>query len=237
MKIVAGMAAEVGVPCEVSMEKRMACGIGACLSCVVDTVDGKKRACVDGPVFDARKVVVVDGDDGRGSAYDSPHKRAHGREPGRPRDEEPSHGGVGHVRRRARVRRFRGRGPPSARSLRRACRSPAGRATPALASPRRPRACSTPSGCRTPGVAHLKECDLPWLEERGATVIVNVSGHSFDEYVQVIEALEDAPVDAYEVNISCPNVDAGRNDHRHVHLERRGGSYPGAARPRSDRSS
>ena len=57
MKIVAGMAAEVGVPCEVSMEKRMACGIGACLSCVVDTVDGKKRACVDGPVFDARKVV------------------------------------------------------------------------------------------------------------------------------------------------------------------------------------
>nr|WP_246600011.1 dihydroorotate dehydrogenase electron transfer subunit [Gordonibacter massiliensis (ex Traore et al. 2017)] len=57
MKIVAGMAAEAGVPCEVSLEKRMACGIGACLSCVVDTVDGKKRACVDGPVFDARKVV------------------------------------------------------------------------------------------------------------------------------------------------------------------------------------
>ena len=57
MKIVAGMAAEAGVPCEVSMEKRMACGVGACLSCVVDTVDGKQRACVDGPVFDARKVV------------------------------------------------------------------------------------------------------------------------------------------------------------------------------------
>ena len=57
MKIVAGMAAEAGVPCEVSLEKRMACGIGACLSCVVDTVDGKKRACVDGPGFDARKVV------------------------------------------------------------------------------------------------------------------------------------------------------------------------------------
>ena len=57
MKIVAGMAAEAGVPCEVSMEKRMACGVGACLSCVVDTVNGKLRACVDGPVFDAAKVV------------------------------------------------------------------------------------------------------------------------------------------------------------------------------------
>ena len=78
-----------------------------------------------------------------------------------------------------------------------------------------PRIAETPSGMlnsiglQNPGVAHLKECDLPWLAERGATVIVNVSGHSFDEYVQVIEALEDAPVDAYEVNISCPNVDAG----------------------------
>lgn len=57
MKIVANMASEAGIPAQVSMEKRMACGVGACLSCVVDTVDGKKRACVDGPVFDAQKVV------------------------------------------------------------------------------------------------------------------------------------------------------------------------------------
>ena len=78
-----------------------------------------------------------------------------------------------------------------------------------------PRIAETPSGMlnsiglQNPGVGHLKECDLPWLTDRGATVIVNVSGHSFDEYVQVIEALEGASVDAYEVNISCPNVDAG----------------------------
>lgn len=64
-------------------------------------------------------------------------------------------------------------------------------------------------GLQNPGVAHLKEMELPWLAERGATSIVNVSGHSFDEYVAVIEALEEAPVHAYEVNISCPNVDAG----------------------------
>ncbi|MEC4175954.1 dihydroorotate dehydrogenase [Adlercreutzia sp. R7] len=64
-------------------------------------------------------------------------------------------------------------------------------------------------GLQNPGVAHLKECELPWLSSIGATTIVNVSGHSFDEYVSVIEALEEAPVDAYEVNISCPNVDAG----------------------------
>lgn len=57
MKIVAAAAAEKNVPCEVSLERRMACGIGACLSCVVDTASGKKRACVDGPVFNACEVV------------------------------------------------------------------------------------------------------------------------------------------------------------------------------------
>ena len=78
-----------------------------------------------------------------------------------------------------------------------------------------PRIAEVPSGMlnsiglQNPGVAHLKSEELPWLREQGATTIMNVSGHSFDEYVQVIEALEDAPVDAYEVNISCPNVDAG----------------------------
>lgn len=65
-------------------------------------------------------------------------------------------------------------------------------------------------GLQNPGVATLREKDLSFLEAHDVPVIVNVSGHSFDEYVQVIEALEDDErVSAYEVNISCPNVDAG----------------------------
>ena len=79
-----------------------------------------------------------------------------------------------------------------------------------------PRIAETPSGMlnsiglQNPGVKHLIEHDLSWLRNTGATAIVNVSGHSFDEYVAVIEALEETDlVDAYEVNISCPNVDAG----------------------------
>ena len=56
-RIVAAQAAEAGVPCQVSLERLMACGVGACLSCVVSTVHGRKRACVDGPVFDAAEVL------------------------------------------------------------------------------------------------------------------------------------------------------------------------------------
>lgn len=40
----------------VSLEARMACGIGGCQGCVIETVKGKKRVCVDGPVFSAQEV-------------------------------------------------------------------------------------------------------------------------------------------------------------------------------------
>ena len=51
--------AEENLPCYVSLEERMGCGIGACLVCVCDMTDGKKaRVCKDGPVFDARDVIL-----------------------------------------------------------------------------------------------------------------------------------------------------------------------------------
>lgn len=57
MQRVAQMMNDARVPCELSLEKRMACGVGACLSCVVQTDEGMKRACFDGPIFDSRKVI------------------------------------------------------------------------------------------------------------------------------------------------------------------------------------
>lgn len=56
-RIVAAQASDAGVACQVSLERLMACGIGACLSCVVTTRAGMRRACVDGPVFDAEEVL------------------------------------------------------------------------------------------------------------------------------------------------------------------------------------
>ncbi len=67
-------------------------------------------------------------------------------------------------------------------------------------------------GLQNPGVEGFCARHLAWLEEQVADtpVIVNVSGHSVDEYAAVIERLEAEPrVAGYEVNISCPNVDAG----------------------------
>lgn len=79
-----------------------------------------------------------------------------------------------------------------------------------------PRIAETPSGMlnsiglQNPGVEAFCAGPLAWLAQQGVPVIVNVSGHSLEEYVSVIERLEDeTAVSAYEVNISCPNVDAG----------------------------
>lgn len=56
MRGVAQIALNNNLPCEVSFERRMACGLGACLSCSIDTVDGRRKVCKDGPVFNAQKV-------------------------------------------------------------------------------------------------------------------------------------------------------------------------------------
>jgi dihydroorotate dehydrogenase (NAD+) catalytic subunit len=65
-------------------------------------------------------------------------------------------------------------------------------------------------GLQNPGVETFCARDLAWLAGQDVTVIANVVGHSVDEYASVVERLEREPaVSAYEINISCPNVDAG----------------------------
>lgn len=51
------IAAYSGIPAQVSLEEHMACGIGACLGCIVQTKQGQKRACKDGPVFNAEEII------------------------------------------------------------------------------------------------------------------------------------------------------------------------------------
>jgi dihydroorotate dehydrogenase electron transfer subunit len=56
MQAVARYAENKSIECEVSLENLMACGIGACLCCVEDTVDGHVCTCTEGPVFNIKKL-------------------------------------------------------------------------------------------------------------------------------------------------------------------------------------
>lgn len=56
MQAVAKYAQEKKIECEVSLENRMACGVGACLCCVTDTKEGHKCVCTEGPVFNIKEL-------------------------------------------------------------------------------------------------------------------------------------------------------------------------------------
>jgi NAD(P)H-flavin reductase len=56
LRALAARCRAAAVPCYVSMERRMACGVGACLGCTVETRGGNRRCCADGPIFPAEEI-------------------------------------------------------------------------------------------------------------------------------------------------------------------------------------
>ena len=78
-----------------------------------------------------------------------------------------------------------------------------------------PRVTETPSGMlnaiglQNPGVDVFIERDLEFLKQFDTPVIVNVCGHTQEEYLEVVERLSDTNAAMLEINVSCPNVKAG----------------------------
>ena len=64
-------------------------------------------------------------------------------------------------------------------------------------------------GLQNPGIDLFCERDIPFLKQYDTKIIVNVCGHAPEEYLAVVERLADQPIDMMEINISCPNVNAG----------------------------
>jgi len=64
-------------------------------------------------------------------------------------------------------------------------------------------------GLQNPGAAQVVDHILPSLDFTETRFFANVSGSTIDEYVEVTRRFDDSPIDAIEVNISCPNVKEG----------------------------
>ncbi|MDE2461451.1 MAG: dihydroorotate dehydrogenase [Gammaproteobacteria bacterium] len=77
------------------------------------------------------------------------------------------------------------------------------------------RLCETPSGLlnaiglQNPGVDYVVSKILPKLDFSETRFIANVSGSTVEEYAEVTRRFDDSPIDAIEINISCPNVKEG----------------------------
>ncbi|HOA32736.1 MAG TPA: dihydroorotate dehydrogenase, partial [Clostridia bacterium] len=78
-----------------------------------------------------------------------------------------------------------------------------------------PRICETPSGIlnsvglQNPGVHEFVRTEIPFLRQYDTKIIANIAGNSFSDYEQMAEILNEADVDAIELNVSCPNVKEG----------------------------
>ncbi|MBQ9563201.1 MAG: dihydroorotate dehydrogenase [Lachnospiraceae bacterium] len=64
-------------------------------------------------------------------------------------------------------------------------------------------------GLQNPGIDVFVKRDIPFLKQFDTKIIVNVCGHTTEEYLEVVERLAAEDVDLLEINISCPNVKEG----------------------------
>lgn len=216
LKKVAEMCAESKNKCYVVMEEMMACGVGSCKGCAVFGVDGTvKHVCQDGPFFDAewvdwkkiippkapalrksRKtdnpmIVVLRGGQGRRLVLGSPVMNASGC-----LDIEAIEEGYVNISKAGAL-------VPKGIKL-----------SPSSGNPT-PRICEIDSGMinsiglENVGAEVFVKKNLPEWLKLGKPIITNISGNVVEDYFQIARILKGQPIDAVEINVSCPNILSG----------------------------
>ena len=200
--------AQAGVRSWLSVENRMACGMGACLGCTVETTEGNRRCCKDGPVFDGAKL-----------KFSQPKARAMANlglngeqdlsvEIAGVRFKNPviaASGTFGYGTEYSTLVDVNALGGICSKGLTLEPRAGNGGV----------RLVETPSGLinsiglENPGIEHFIEHELPTMLSFGTTAIANLSGSSIETYVKGAELLDKTEIQMIELNISCPNVKAG----------------------------
>lgn len=215
------VAEAAGLPCYLSLEAHMACGVGVCLGCTIQTTEGKKRCCKEGPVFYSR-ILDFENLDGTGKRDQVAGVKVQPRREPLPADKEPylsvniagvtfknpviaSSGTFGFGTEYESVFDVSRLGGISSKGL--------------TLEPRQGndgiRVWETPAGLmnsiglQNPGIPHFIEHELPAMLKLGPVTIANLSGSSLETYTKGAELLDKTDVPMIELNISCPNVSAG----------------------------
>ncbi len=198
---------ETKIKCWLSMESKMACGMGVCLGCTISTTEGNKRCCKDGPVFDGNTINFP---------LPSTAKRRE------PVSSEPdlsvkiagitlrnpviaSSGTFGFGTEYKPIFDINKLGAICSKGL--------------TLEPREGnsgiRLWETPSGLmnsiglQNPGIPHFIDHELPEMMKMEPVTIANLSGSSLESYVKGAELLDKTNAPLIELNISCPNVSSG----------------------------
>jgi len=212
--------AEIGLKCWLSMEARMACGVGVCLGCVIDTTEGKKRCCKDGPVFDGS---ILDFDALRQAqgpeAVVAGIKAQPRREPlsgeadlsvniAGVKFQNPvigSSGTFGFGTEYKTVFDVNRLGGISSKGLTLEGRQ----GNDGIRLWEIPSGVMNSIGLQNPGIPHFIKEELPEMMALKPVAIANLSGSTMETYVEGAKLLDATDVPMIELNISCPNVKAG----------------------------
>ena len=204
-----------GVKCWLSMESHMACGVGVCLGCVIDTTEGKKRCCKEGPVFDGDILIFNPVTEVAGI------KVQPRREP-LAANEEPdlsvniagvnfanpvigSSGTFGYGTEYKTLFDVNRLGGISSKGLTLEPRQ----GNDGIRLHETPSGLMNSIGLQNPGIPHFIEHELPEMLSLKPVAIANLSGSSIETYVEGAKLLDKTDVPMIELNISCPNVSAG----------------------------
>ncbi|MCR5614227.1 dihydroorotate dehydrogenase [Treponema sp.] len=206
------IAAEAGVKCYLSMESRMACGMGVCLGCTIETTEGYKRCCKDGPVFEGEKLIFTKPSapapqiiEARKNKKVKPDLSVKIRDVVLQNPVIGSSGTFGFGVEYKDVFDVNKLGGISSKGL--------------TLEPRQGntgvRLWETPSGLmnsiglQNPGIPHFIEHELPSMLKLKPVTIANLSGSSLESYIEGAKLLDKTDVPIIELNISCPNVSTG----------------------------
>ena len=200
------VAEELGIKCWISMEHRMLCGLGACLGCTIETTEGLKRCCKDGPVFDSKILT-----------FPKPEPRRKPLE----KDEEPDLS--------VEIAGVKFKNPTIAsagtfafgQNFRSVSDVKAWGGIASKGCTFEPRAGNKGErslevaggnmnsiGLQNPGIPTFIKELLPGMLCLGPVVIANLAGSDIESYVQGAKLLDKTECDMIELNISCPNVKA-----------------------------
>ncbi len=201
---------EADCECFLSVEKHMACGVGACLGCTIQTTDGMLRVCKDGPVFNAKILQF--------KKNQNPQKRNAPLAPTEKPDVSVQIAGV-HFKNPVIAasgtfgfgQNYRGlfdvnllggivaKGctvePRNGNSGERIVEVSSGNINSI--------------GLQNPGIANFIKDELPRMLKLSPVAIANLAGSSLESYVEGAKLLDKSDVPLIELNISCPNVKSG----------------------------
>ena len=207
------------LPCYLSLESHMACGVGVCLGCTIQTSEGKKRCCTEGPVFYSR-ILDFDNLDGTATRESVAGIKVQPRR--EPLKTEPdlsvkiagvtlnnpviaSSGTFGFGTEYESVFDVSRLGGISSKGLTLEPRQ----GNDGIRVYETPAGLMNSIGLQNPGIPHFIEHELPAMLKLGPVAIANLSGSSLETYTKGAELLDKTEVPMIELNISCPNVSAG----------------------------